>query len=776
MQGASAVRCIKCPLHESRRLIVDGAGSLYSKLMIVGEAPGEQEDASGSPFVGPSGKLLRAFLSEINPRSAIYLTNAVRCRPPGNRDPSDAEMATCQTWLEEEIERVRPVVLLGVGRYGYTQILAALANLQARFPEDPGFLAMRVLYEKHPAYYLRKPGEREALRSTLATALALAYGTVAPESREVIPDPWTTLPTEDFVRIMWPPSEWLAADTETDDLEESITGKCVGWSLSDGIREAFTTDDPGPYMDEISHVYLANAKYDAGHLGIDLWDMPSWDDIQIAAYLLRYRRVGLKELGPLVTGVPMRPISTILGTGKARRPFSIALRDDYENAYRYACHDALVTSRTARVVFNQLRDEPKLWSRYIKVEKPLVPILYEMERRGVLIDTEALVETGKVVRAEIEKREEPLKKLLEVDNLASGDQLAIALPLAGFKLTAMTKGGKRLSVDEEAIIRGAGAYSEASLDPENPVQKIAIDLLEYRQYAKLESTYVTGIRKRLWDDNSLHCRYNQAVADTNRLSSSDPNLQNIPTKDPGTSRAIKRSFIPRPGRKFVVFDYSQLQLRIFADYTQDPVFLSAYPWVGEEKDIHQQTADQFTEFGVTRKACKNVNFAVLFGAAETKIAATAGVPRDRASSFLSAMRERVPGLLLWQPYVSNQLAQQGYIETKLGFRGYFPSFWSPINRERSEALRQASCFPIQGTEADIMKTLMIDAYPVGEKYGATMLLQVHDELVFECPDDGRIDDFVAEMIDLGAEVGSRIITSVPLRLAASVSDNWGDAK
>lgn len=763
---SASPHCYQCPLLvESRTKIVDGAGSLRSPLMIVGEAPGADEDHSGIPFVGASGKILRSTLAEFAPQKNIFLTNSVRCRPEKNRDPLKEELANCEMWLIEEIVKIKPKVILAVGKIARYQVTWAMTHLREMYADEDWPMAIHVHFSFHPAYVKRFPGKRDEFVRDVREAIETAFGTY--ESKEIIPEPYTILHEMD-TRYIYPARRFMGVDTETDDLEEGIGTKRVGWSISDGKVAIFTTEDPEQYIRHIPFLYLHNAKYDIPHLGMDPNDLTKWDDTQLMAYVLRYTRVGLKLIGPEKTGIPMDPISTIIGTGKKRIPFSQALVEQPKEARDYAAKDALVTSRLASILLEELRNEPKLWNYYQTYEKPLVPILLRMEQRGVLIDRQALSVAGDHIKTERDKLREELCESLGIENPRSLQPLAQALASCGFLFPRLTPTGA-IAIDKEAILAAGGVDKEDDL----PEHSILLTLLQYRSMDKLYGTYITGITERLDQEGALHGRFNQAVTDTNRLSSSDPNLQNIPARTE-VGASIRRAFIPRPRHRWVRGDYSQLELRLFAHYTREPLFLEAYPFNGEEKDIHQMTADRFARFGVKRKAAKNTNFAAIYGADEAKIATTAGVPPAQAHEFLRTMQEMIPSLLTWRPYIAGQLMTQGYVETLLGWRGYYPGFWSPIRKDQQAAIRAAANFPIQGTAAGIVKDLMISAEPLAAQYGARLLLQVHDELDYECPDE-TADEFSQELERLGAKVGLKHVDSVPLRLEVKQSENWRDA-
>jgi uracil-DNA glycosylase family 4 len=775
---ASQVGCSRCPdLCQSRTQIVDGAGPDRPLLLVVGEAPGAEEDYAGVPFVGRSGQLLRASLGALGlTNDQVRYTYATRCY--ADRLKTAAEIRECGQWLQWEIEQTRPTVILALGN-----------TLTGDTWHFAGGGVARIYRAWGAGWVRRNPKRRQEWLKQLAPAVQHALSGQAASAQTVEVAPWSEYEVA--------ADEWTAVDTETDDLEEGYGVRMVSWQWSDGCAaEMFDAGVPFPKLD---HIWAHNIKYDAPLLGLNLRQLDSWDDTALVAYVLRYDRVGLKELGPKLTGIPMTPIRELLQRKEPRllksgrqatvkgepafrtikQSFSEALIHEPERARAYALLDPVVTSRLAQILYPQLQAEPTLMKYYQELEKPCVPVLQECEARGVQVDPDKLLVLG----AEIEKRviqyEETARLVLGVDtefNLGSNDQLGQALLKAGLPLVDRTATG-RLSVAEQSLLRAVGATTEqhieellevAALPKANLLQLALVrDILKVRELSKLKSTYVDSLLNKRDAASRVHGRFNQMVANTNRLSSSDPNLQNIPARDP-LGKTIREAFVAKPGHVLVKADYSQLEVRIYAALSQERVLVDSYPARGEERDCHQSVADAL---GIPRKRAKNVLFATLYGASAPKLAATAGIVPSEAGTFLARMRQEMPTLLTWQNKMAQEMTAKGYIETLLGWRGYFPTFWSPIDRDRNEALREMANFPIQGTAAGIVKRLMIEADEMAPDFGAELVLQVHDEVVYEVPVD--MAALWAGNLELTGMLIGRDYLSVPLKLNVEIGPSWG---
>jgi DNA polymerase I-like protein with 3'-5' exonuclease and polymerase domains len=812
--------------------------------MIVGEAPGADEDSSGTPFVGRSGTLLRAVLAEAGlTRDLTYFTNAVRCRPPENRTPTKEEQDNCRPWLAQEIRRVRPEAILCVGRVAQDSV----SRLDLDVP---------VHSVEHPAYILRNPRKRADWERRLKALAATLLGHPAPPA--LVPDPWRR-GTPDLA------SPWLAVDTETDSLEEGHGQTLVTVQLSDGesaelyravhplaggagpgrlrADQAPGPDGAGPQArvhPEVGppaeagpgrdarvspagllqlaapaggdaprepdvprdagetkalwsaeralppKVWVHNARFDLPLIGGDLDDLDSYEDTALIAYVLRYPEVGLKKLGPEITGLPLRPISailtatrevrTVLKSGKervtyrkVRRSFSEALAESPAEAEEYALLDAVVTSRLARVLWPQLCREPRLLHYYQRFEKPTVPILYRLERGGVLVDSDELVKIGEHLTRARDSVADTLSALLDMDraDLGSNPKIARALLASGLSLTARTETGQ-VAVDKPALLRAVGVDTEEQLVTRYDRPALIVrDLLAWRNLGKLHSTYVTALLAARDAQGRVHGSYNQMVTATNRLSSSDPNLQNIPART-ALGKRIRRAFVARPGHLLVKADFSQLEVRIYAHYTREPVLLRAYA-PGAETDVHQLVAD---ELGIPRARAKNVLFGAIYGADAPKLAETAGVSGGHARAFLDNLRLRLPSLLSWQQSVAEHLGRHGWVETLFGWRNYYPLYRSPLRSESRAALREAANCPIQGTAGGLLKLLLGRADALAAHFDAQLVLTVHDEVVYEVP-HAAVAPFAAELAALGAALGAEHL-AVPLRLEVSVGPNWAD--
>jgi uracil-DNA glycosylase family 4 len=746
--------------------------------------------------VGQSGKLVRATVAKVAAELQLgnidtRYTNAVRCRPPDNRDPLPNEMAACAPWLVEELEHMPNLrAVIALGKYGMIQAKLARNVL--------GLDDLYVTQVWHPAYILRQRRKTKEWEAQLKYAFEEAFKIPHPV---VHVDPWI---------FDWPEesSEYLSADTETDDLEEGVGVKMVGWSLSDGYRGIFTCSP----AKQFGHVWLHNAKYDLPLLGIDPYDFSKWDDTMLGIYVLRqHERLSLKEVGPEITGLHwdlkitdllkerIESCKTLKSgkvkcTGKwVKVPFSRAQEARPEDASRYATTDAVVTARLARYVSEQFDRNPWARAYYLNYEKPLVPVLLGMETRGITIDPDALEVAGKEINERLYAAEHALRDYVP-DSIESftGDAIRPWLLANGIVDGKKTETGK-IGIAKGNILGAFKVERREQLPTDTIEGKIADLLLEASAMRKLDSTYV----KRLRIDSGrsaahrIHPRFNGAATDTDRLSSSDPNEQNVPARGP-LGVAIRRSHVAAPGHVLVVGDYSQLELRIWAYITQDPFFLGAF--VGDNTyDPHTQLSVNLSAQGlyVPRGDAKNTNFAAIYGADDAKLAATAKIPRQQASAFIQKLRSLAPSLSGHKLDTQRRLDNDGFVETLLGWRGYYPLWYSPIRSEQQAALRAAGNVRIQGTASGIVKDLMI-AYdeelaplvgsrsPYFEQPGG-LLLQVHDELVIETP-IGKEDEVAYKLEELGARIGAKWLkadathVAVPLKLSVDIGPNWSDAK
>lgn len=795
--SARSLACRRCALACTRTTVVDGVGPMPAPLLVVAEAPGEHEDQLGIPFVGLSGQLIRTVLGESGATAdKVFITNVVKCRPPSNRDPSREELAECLPWLHEELRDVHPLVVLSLGRFARDQI----ADLLLAWDMEDGPRPLHYT-ARHPAWAMRQGAEARAkwtgeIRTAVHAAGLTDRSYLIHPPREVRPsvvDPWSEgLP--DWTH------PFLAADTETDDLTDDYGVKLVTAQYSDGQYAHLTYV---PMEAGVHHLWLHNARYDLPLLGIDPYDLDAWDDTMLVAYVLRYPRLGLKELGPALTGIDMEPIKPMLErvemvpvltkTGKhsatkagvpkfkrkvTKRSFSEALRDEPERARTYALKDAVVTSRLAACLHPMLEAEPRLNAYYHEIEKPLVPVLMKMEQHGVLIDTAQL----DTIAAELEeakaRAEHEVRGWLDVGddtplNLNSGDQLAPHLKAFGLELRDRTSTGKT-ELAKDALLATCGVTAIEDL-PNTPAGHLVRSLLEWRQMDKLRSTFAGKLPRLLDPQGRLHGRFNQSTS-TSRLSSSDPNLQNIPNRM-AVGKAIRKAFVAPPEHVIIKADYSQLELRVFAHYSQEPALVQAYQ---TGVDVHAATAAEIYDVplgqvtSAQRSMAKNCNFLMLYGGGPDRLAATGGVSLATARAVLARVHQRMPSYARWPKAVAAQLERQGYVETLLGFRNYYPLYWSPLTFERSRALREAGNMPIQGTASGIVKRLMLEmdelcrsSYP-----DAHLILQVHDELVYEVPTH-QSADFAQVLAAIGAGVGAEYLT-VPLVLDVSSGPSWGD--
>ena len=508
-----------------------------------------------------------------------------------------------------------------------------------------------------------------------------------------------------------------------------------------------------------------NLKYDAHVLanhGITLRGIAH--DTMLESYVLNSTATkhNMDDLAKEYLGVTTIHYEDVAGKGAKQIPFQeVAL----EQAAPYAAEDADITLRLHQVLMAKLQQCPSLLALYSEIEIPLISVLARIESNGVLIDAAMLAQQSLELANHIVSLEQQAHDLAgRVFNLGSPKQIQDIL-YDQLKLPVLKKTPKGQPSTEESVLQ------ELAID--YPLPKL---ILEYRSLSKLKSTYTDKLPQQVDDKTGrIHTSYHQAVAATGRLSSSDPNLQNIPIRSE-EGRRIRQAFIAPKGYKIVAADYSQIELRIMAHLSADPGLLKAF---SEGQDVHRATAAEV--FGVApeqvttdlRRSAKAINFGLIYGMSSFGLAQQLGLSRSQAQSYIDLYFARYPGVKNYMDSIRELAREQGYVETLFGRRLYLPEIKSRNAALRQYAERTAINAPMQGTAADIIKRAMIstDLWLLQEKPDAKMIMQVHDELVFEVAED-QLDHCAATIRTIMATAAD---LNVPLIVDIGVGSNWDEA-
>jgi DNA polymerase-1 len=573
----------------------------------------------------------------------------------------------------------------------------------------------------------------------------------------------------------------FAFDTETTGLNPMTTG-LVGLSFSPAKGEAYyipvghvgleligqlpleeVIAKLKPLMEDQKLAKLAhNGKYDMTVLaqhGITVQNLTF--DSMLAAYLLGEKSLGLKNLAFARLAAEMTPISELIGTGAKTIPMS---QVEIARAADYASADADMTLRLAEVFRPELKEQG-LWKLFAEVELPLTPVLMRMERNGVALDIDLLKQMSQRLGEQLAKLEENIyDNVGHQFNINSPQQLSNVL-FEELKLPTARK------------TKGGYSTSAAILEELRGVHPAVGFILDYRQLSKIKSTYIDALPNLINPKTGrVHTSFNQTRTATGRLSSSEPNLQNIPVRGE-MGKEVRQAFIAPKGSHLLSADYSQIDLRALAHLSQDESLVAAFR---HNEDIHSATAAQV--FGVDpakvtpemRRTAKTVNFGVIYGMSDYGLEQASGLSRQEAAAFISAYFEKYPGVKQYLESTKEKARKEGYVQTILGRKRAIPEINHANRQLREAAERMAINMPVQGTSADIIKVAMInlDHEMAKRQLKSQMILQVHDELIFEVPQAEQ-----AEMKKLVPDLmTSAIELSVPLKADVKTGPNWGEMK
>ena len=506
-----------------------------------------------------------------------------------------------------------------------------------------------------------------------------------------------------------------------------------------------------------------NFKYDLtifARNGIDVQGVAF--DTMLESYVLNSTgRHNMDDLAKRYLGHQTISFEEIAGKGKNQLTFN---QIPLEKAAEYAAEDADVTMKLQQVLWEKLSKEPTLEKLFKEMELPLLGVLSRMERRGVLIDSDALFLQSNEIANRLSELEEQAYVLAgQPFNLASTKQLQeILFDKLGLPVIQKTPKGAP-STNEEVL-------EELAFSHELP--KV---LVEHRGLSKLKSTYTDKLPQMVNPQTGrVHTSYHQAVTATGRLSSSDPNLQNIPIRNE-EGRRIRQAFIARKGFTVVAADYSQIELRIMAHLSQDQGLINAFT---QGKDIHRSTAAEI--FGVSlddvtseqRRNAKAINFGLIYGMSAFGLSRQLGIGRADAQSYMDLYFKRYPGVQTFMHDIREKAKAQGYVETLFGRRLYLPDINSSNGMRRKAAERVAINAPMQGTAADIIKRAMIQLdQKLQNDPDIAMIMQVHDELVFEVRSEKVA--FYSELIKTQMESAADLV--VPLIVEVGQGTNWDEA-
>ena len=596
----------------------------------------------------------------------------------------------------------------------------------------------------------------------------------------------TVLTKEDFDSWLLKISnaDLVAVDTETTSVNY-MKAELVGISLAVETGEAayipVAHDYPGA-PDQLSRDDVLTAmknfledpekkkvghhlKYDAhifARYGISLRGMAF--DSMLESYVLNSvaTRHDMDSVAGYYLNVDTIHYEDVAGKGAKQLTFN---QIDLEQAAPYAAEDADITLQLHEHLWSELNKIKRLKSVYEDIEQPLVPVLLAMEETGVLLDRDMLrTQSSELAKKMIELEKSAHESAGGPFNLGSPKQLQeILFGQLGLPVVRKTPKGQP-STAEDVLQELADEYDLPRI------------ILEYRSVSKLKSTYTDKLPQQVSEETGrIHTSYHQAVAATGRLSSTDPNLQNIPIRTP-EGRRIRQAFIPPEGQLLLAADYSQIELRIMAHLSGDEGLLRAFQ---DDQDVHSATAAEV--FGLAssdvtadhRRSAKAINFGLMYGMSAFGLGKQLGIGRGQAQEYVDLYFDRYPGVKKFMDDIREQARQTGFVETEFGRRLYLPEINDRNVQRRQYAERSAINAPMQGTAADIIKRAMVTVqdWLTSSKAPARMIMQVHDELVFEVDEDSveSVRDEIVAMMNSAADL------SVPLKVDAGIGVNWDEA-
>lgn len=822
--------CKRCPLHKESKagdkelVCLWGVGNQQAKLMLIGEAPGADELKDETPFVGQAGQVLNKYLKAAGvDRSTLYVTNAVKCRPPLSRPPKPMETKACAPYVDFEIAQIKPVVIGLLGASAMKRILGVdgITKLRGKPMWSEKYKCWCVA-TWHPSFLLRNGEpfvETEQFKRDLAYMQKIAETGTTGQLVTEITDVCTTEQWEQFKTDI-SAAKYVSIDTET--WGDYLTGKIltVQFSWKSGTASVIRFYKTGPEYTEPTDkiwpesqekeiwsflkAYLENP--DTGKVGQNIkYDYEFFKlygismrgvifDTMLGHYLLDENDIGSHDL----TSLSLR--FTDMGDYSAESYDAMGVTSDQMSDHEFASKmwikatPEVITKYAGRDADCQFRVfcalYPKLKAEGLLplLQKLMIPLsfeLAEMELNGVCVD----VDYYKNLCADYEKKiEEVQKRLLEFKevkileevqekpvNFNSPPQMKVLLyeilkaPILKYtndKKKKNKSAEKNPSTDEEVLTKLADMGYEFC--------KV---LLENRKLNKFLSTYIRPIPEIIKSDGKLHTSYQQHITVTGRLSSSKPNLQNIPKKEPQKAKEVRNGIIASPGCKLMEADFKQIEFRLWANESQDPTMIAD---IAKDLDIHKETASKSFHIPVdqvpkdVREKAKTITYSVVYGKGEENLAKENNLTVEEVKSVLSVIFGRYPVAEKWINDTKKRAEQMGFVTNWAGRkRRLTESFKSKNEGVKNEARRQAVNSPIQGGAHDIVTvaTLRVAAELRARNLKSKLVMTIHDALVVDTKEEEI--DTVAEILRTKMEQSIPKIT-VPLKVDISIGARLGE--
>ena len=794
--------CQRCNLCVTRHSVVQGKGPVPSRFMVVVDAANNNENKLGEPIIGEEFEELLHCANLV--RAELYITNAVKCWPP-ERAPSKSEIATCRHWLTAELAVVKPEIIILMGDTAM-KAFGVQDKISVAHGKVMVVNGIKIVCMYHPAAGLHQIHLKDIMRADwLSLRAALGH-----EQKELYKYEAPSMKSDMFGATR------LAIDTETENLiDQSMVKWSVAWdntALEYKREPRYSATALNPEQTSLMPMLKAkryigfNIKYDLNILQQQHVELTDFDDVQILAYLLNEPSNALKPLILYNFGIKARDAGDLLedvhnvnARAYAKRADKLVVKAAAKKAVQkvlaslepakvYKRHKSLMNvlplpepkmSEVPKDVLNKyaagdagltlalfdlLRAKlPKSMEYLYNIELQQVPILLRMEQAGMQVDKARAEELLAKWTEEAEGVEEWLKDY-GIENPRSSVQKEEKLKrlLRSVPKPKKTKSKKRLATGRKIL----EAFTQDSM---------VVLLLNYSELIKMCQMMRTVLRN-LDANNRVHTHFNQCVAKTGRLTSSDPlNLQNVPHN---TERGLefRSAFVARKGYKLVKADLSQAELRILAHFSNEPALMEAFRW---SRDVHEATArvlwPDFDERPLEdrkrlRQIAKFCNFAMSYEATGPKVAEMAGLPIAEGNAVVELYFNKFPKIREYQEWAHAKARTDGYIEDVMGRRLYLPEINSSDPGKRAAAERQAGNMPIQGSVASIIKERTIEVDNRLPSYGGYLILQEHDQLIAEVPEEQA--DACANMMKTVMEDYRKL--DVFLVADAKVADRWSD--